>query len=156
MAFKTHKGKYKLKKPEKYQGNPADVVYRSSWERACFMWCEKNDQIVKWNAEETVIPYLDLTKAGKSYPHGKPRRYFMDLTIQFKDHSILMVEVKPSKETKKPVKRGKARGRYLQEAMTYAVNSCKWEAAAAYAKKKGWKFEIWDEKILKKKGILKW
>ena len=98
---------------------------------------------------ETVIPYYD---SGKK----KQRRYFMDLTIKFADGTILMVEVKPSKQTRPPVKKGKKRQYYIEECMTYVTNSCKWEAAEAYAKKAGYEFAIWDEHVLKKMGILKW
>jgi len=34
----SYQGKYKIKKPEKYAGNPGKVVYRSLWERQAFKW----------------------------------------------------------------------------------------------------------------------
>ena len=152
MFKKTYQGTYKIKKPHKYSGDADNVVYRSAWERACFVWCERNNSVEEWNSEETVIEYYD--KASK-----KLRRYFIDLTIKFKDGTTVLVEVKPNRQTKspkKPERRTKKRTqRYLQETATYITNMCKWEAASKFATRQGWSFEVWDENILKQKGILK-
>lgn len=146
----THKGKYKLKKPEKYKGDMETITYRSSWERAAFLWAEKNSNVVEWSSEEVVIPYFDEGK-------GKARRYFIDLYLKFNDGNVLLVEIKPKTQTKPPKGgRGKKKSKVIEESMTYITNSCKWQAAKAYANKKGWKFQIWDEAVLKKMGILKW
>ena len=40
---KTYKGKYRIKKPKKYMGDPKNVTYRSLWERQAFRWCEDRD-----------------------------------------------------------------------------------------------------------------
>ena len=53
----SYKGKYKIKKPEKYIGDYKNVVYRSLWERQAFKWCESNTRVKSWNSEEVVIPY---------------------------------------------------------------------------------------------------
>ena len=144
----TYKGKYKIKKPEKYVGDPNNVTYRSLWERACFTWCERNPKVVRWSSEEIIIPYYD---AGRK----RQRRYFMDLMIEFSDGKKIIVEVKPKKQTKPPTKRGKKKARYLEESMTFVTNQCKWQAAEKYAKDRGWQFHIWHEDILKSLGILK-
>ena len=145
---KTYSGKYKIKKPAKYDGNAETVTYRSMWERACFAWCERNPDVVKWSSEEIIIPYYD---AGQK----KQRRYFMDLRITLKDGTELLVEIKPDKQTRPP-KKGKNKTRYLEESMIFVTNQCKWQAADAYAKKRGWRFVVWTEHTLKKMGILKW
>lgn len=144
---KTYSGKYKIKKPAKYDGDATTVTYRSMWERACFTWCERTADVVKWSSEEIIIPYYD--QANK-----KQRRYFMDLRITFKNGETVLVEIKPDKQTKPP-RKGKNKTRYLTESMTFVTNQCKWEAADAYAKKRGWKFVVWTEHTLKKMGILK-
>lgn len=144
----TYSGKYKIRKPEKYVGDPDNVTYRSLWERACFVWAERNPDVVRWSSEEVIVPYYD--EASK-----KQRRYFIDLRLEMKDGSKLLVEVKPNKQTKPP-KRGKNKIRFIEEGLTYVTNQCKWEAAHAWAAQRGMKFVIWDEKILKKMGILKW
>lgn len=153
-AVGTYTGKYRLKNPEKYIGDADRVVYRSSWERASFLWCEKNPEVVKWVSEEVVIPYkcpTDKFKGKGSYIH----RYFVDLYLEMKNGDIIIVEIKPAKETRPP-RKGKNRNkkRLVQETMTYMKNQAKWEAAEAFCKKHGWKFQIWTEKELKRKGIL--
>ena len=148
MYGNTYQGKYKVKKPEKYVGDPDNVTYRSLWERACFVWAERNPDVVKWSSEEVIIPYFD---EGLK----RNRRYHIDLQLELRDGTKLLVEIKPHKQTKPPTKRGKKRERYLEESMTYITNMSKWKAARALAEAKGWKFVIWDEKILKKMGILK-
>lgn len=145
---KTYQGKYKIRKPEKYVGNPDNVTYRSLWERACFVWAERNPNVVRWSSEEVIIPYYD--EASK-----KQRRYFMDLQLEMKDGSKLLVEIKPNKQTKPP-KKGKNKMRFIEEGLTYVTNQCKWKAAATWAENRGMKFVIWDEKTLKAMGILKW
>lgn len=145
---KTYSGKYKVKKPEKYDGDPDVVTYRSLWERACFVWCERNPDVVKWSSEEVIVPYYD--EASK-----KKRRYFMDLRIEFANGDVVLVEIKPKKQTVPP-KKGKNKMRYLEESMTYITNRCKWAAAEKYADVRGMKFMVWHEDTLKKMGILKW
>jgi hypothetical protein len=150
MAFgNTYKGIYKLRNPEKYAGDPKNVVYRSMWERNAFRWCDMNKTIKHWHSEETVIPYMDEST-------DKVRRYFMDLMIEWQNGRVLLVEIKPHGQTVKPKKKGRQTKRYVNEVMTYVKNQSKWKAAAEFAHKKGWTFQIWTERELKKLGILKW
>jgi hypothetical protein len=116
------------------------------WERHAFNWCDTNKKVIKWSSEEVVIPYF--YEVDKKY-----HRYFMDLKIVFEDKSVLLVEIKPNNQTTPPTgdKRTK---KYLNEAYTYIRNRQKWEAAEQYAADRGWKFEIWTEKELSRKGIL--
>jgi hypothetical protein len=79
----------------------------------------------------------------------------MDLLIEWDDKTVTLVEIKPKSQTKPP-RKSKSRTRNLQEAATYMKNQAKWVAAQEYARKRGWKFEIWTEKELKAKGIMKW
>jgi hypothetical protein len=144
----AHSGIYKVKNREKYKGNPDNVIYRSSWERRVFNWCDRNSEIKNWSSEEIVIPYkYDITK--------KAHRYFPDLKITFKSGKTILVEIKPHKETEKPKYPGKRTQRYLNEATTYVKNQNKWEAAEKYAKDRGWDFQIWTEHTLDKMGIMK-
>lgn len=150
MSFgKTYKGKYKLRKPEKYKGDPNQVVYRSSWERAAFKWCEMNSAVAEWSAEEVVIPYLD--EATK-----RRRRYFIDLWIKWKNGKCTLIEIKPAKQLKPPKKPKRQTKRFIDESMTFVTNRCKWKAATEFAQKKGWTFQVWTENELKKIGALKW
>ena len=143
----AHSGKYKIKKIHKYQGDPDKVTYRSSWERMCFAWCEKEDTVKYWSSEEIVIPYYwDIDK--------RYHRYFVDLKITFYNGKTILVEIKPDKETTPPKNPNKSK-RYIGEALTYVKNMNKWEAANSFAKDRGWDFQIWTENTLKSMGIMK-
>lgn len=143
---KTYKGKYKVKKPEKYMGDPSNVQYRSLWERQVFRWCEDRDDVIGWSSEEVVIPYICKTD-------NKPHRYFMDLKIKFSNDRILLVEIKPKSQTIPPKKPSRQTKRYLNEVMTYIKNESKWKAATKYANQRGYTFEIWHEDYLASLGI---
>lgn len=123
--------------PEKYIGNPTNILMRSSWETRFAIWCDKNPQIVKWNSEETVVPYV-------SPIDNKPHRYFVDFKIQTANGTTYLVEIKPKNQTVPPVGTRKTQ-RYLTEAKTYVVNQAKWEAATAYAQNRNWKFIVLTE-----------
>lgn len=142
----AYSGRYKVKNIKKYQGDPDKVTYRSSWEKACFQWCDSNPKVIKWSSEEVVVPYRwDIDK--------KIHRYFVDLKITFKEKTIL-VEIKPDKETAPPKRPDKSK-RYIGEAMTYVKNMNKWEAANNFAKDRGWEFQVWTEETLYSMKILK-
>lgn len=142
----SYKGKYRPKKPEKYRGNTSAITYRSLWERQAFRWLDDNPDVLEWNSEGVVIPYRCKTD-------GKPHRYFMDLYIKFKTGQVYLIEIKPEKQTQPPKQPKRQTKRYLKEVMTYAKNISKWEAATNYCGNRGWIFEIWTEKTLKKLGI---
>lgn len=147
MNNKTYKGKYRPLNIAKYRGDPTNIIYRSLWEKRLMKWCDANTKVKWWNSESIVIPYRCATD-------GKVHRYFPDFLIHFHNHEIYCIEVKPSKETLQPVKkRGKRRSQLLSETLTYAKNVSKWEAAQEYCKRKGWRFEIWDEHVLEALGI---
>jgi len=116
------------------------------WEKWCFMWCDENSSIVEWSSEEIVIPYYyDVDK--------KYHRYFIDLKIKFAEGTVLLIEIKPEKQTKPPVGKRKTK-QYIKESLTYVKNMNKWNAASEYAKDRGWKFEIWTERELENLNIM--
>lgn len=142
----AYSGRYIVTKPEKYNGDPTKVFYRSLWERQVFKWCESNSQVKYWNSEEIVIPYRCKTD-------NRLHRYFVDLKIELVNGSIHLVEIKPKKETIPPKKPGRQTKKYINEVMTYAKNTSKWEAAEEYCMARGWQFSIWTEDTLKSFGI---
>jgi hypothetical protein len=146
MAWKTYKGKYPVKKPEKYNGDVNSVIYRSHWEKLCFKYCEDNNDIKAWNSEGVIIPYICATDRRR-------HKYHMDLCIEYTDGTIVLVEIKPDKQTRMPKVPKRKTKKYLAECMAYAKNESKWNAAVAFAKKNNVKFEIWTEFTLKSKGI---
>lgn len=147
----AYKGKFVPKNPHKYKGNVNSIIWRSTWERGCFRWADNNPDVVQWSSEETVIPYI-------SPVDNKMHRYFVDLTITFKNGQTLLIEVKPKYQTEPPKINKKPKGkkgemRLLQEAQTFAVNDAKWKAADVYAKKNNMKFVIFTENELEMMGI---
>lgn len=145
-----YQGRYKPQNISKYRGNPDNICYRSSWEYKAFRFCDLNENVIYWNSEETIIPYI-------SPIDGRPHRYFMDLKIWFKKKDgtmgISLVEIKPYAQTQEPVKKqGKKKERFLEECRTYAVNQAKWDAARRLCESEKWNFVIWTEKELQISG----
>jgi len=136
--MKTLKGRYQVKNPEKYNGDPTKVFYRSSWELKFFNYCDRNPDIVKWSSEEIVIPY-------KSPIDGRYHRYFPDVWIKTSKGKVYLIEIKPFKETQEPKKKSRITKQYLNEVKTYGININKWKAAQEYCKDRKWEFKIITE-----------
>tara|TARA_Y100001963_G_scaffold156766_1_gene251171 strand:+ start:596 stop:1045 length:450 start_codon:yes stop_codon:yes gene_type:complete len=143
---KRYKGKYKIKNPNKYLGNPTNIIYRSLMERRFMEWCDSNDKCYKWSSEEVVIPYI-------SPLDNKRHRYFPDFLIQT-PKGWFLIEVKPLTQSRPPKKlvvenlELKKKRRYIKSVQTWLVNEAKWEAATKVCEKKGWSFQILTEKQL--------
>ena len=133
-----HKRKYTPIFPEKYTGDPTNIIMRSSWETMFASWCDKNPSVIKWSSEETISPYRCPTD---NHIH----RYFVDFKITVNTGKTYLVEVKPYKQTQLPEYPGKRTQRYLMESLTFMKNQAKWEAATNYAKDRGWGFKIITE-----------
>tara|TARA_B100000941_G_scaffold169271_1_gene120584 strand:- start:464 stop:904 length:441 start_codon:yes stop_codon:yes gene_type:complete len=142
----SYKGRYKLKNPKKYAGDPDKITYRSLWERNTFRWCENNPKVKLWNSEGVVVPY-------KSSVDGKVHRYFVDLLVQMEDKKTYLIEIKPKSQTVPPKKRSRRTKKFIREMATFAVNRDKWEAANKFAEHNGWKFQVWTEETLKNLNI---
>lgn len=134
----THKGYFRPTNPQKYKGNPSNIVYRSSWELKVMSYFDTHDDIVWWQSEELSIRYFDPGT-------GKNRRYFPDFLIHTKSGQTTLIEVKPKAQTKPPKKQDKITRKYITEVMTYGKNQAKWNSAEAYCKAKGWSFTIMTE-----------
>lgn len=123
--------------PEKYAGDPKNIIMRSSWETKFAIWCDKNPSIIKWSSEETIVPYV-------SPVDGRVHRYFIDFKIQTANKKTYLVEIKPMSQTQPPQGSRKTK-KFLAEAATYMVNQAKWEAASRYALDRNWEFKILTE-----------
>jgi hypothetical protein len=141
----TYKGRYRIKNSSKYKGNPTQIIYRSSWERQVFKWCDNHKDVLEWSSEEIIIPYRCKTD-------NKLHRYYPDVYIKTNKGEYL-IEIKPKKETNPPRIRSRKTKRYLTEVMTYIKNTSKWDAAREYCADRGYIFEIWTEETLKRMGI---
>lgn len=110
-------------------------------------YCDSNPNIIEWFSEEIHIPYI-------SPVDDRMHRYFPDFWIMVRDKENqikeYMIEVKPFKECKKPVRSpsDKTGRRFLNEARTYGVNQAKWKAARQFCEQSGIEFKILTEKEL--------
>lgn len=127
--------------PEKYIGDHNAVISRSSWETKFMVWLDSNKQVLAWNSEETVIPYI-------SPKDNRPHRYFLDFKAKIVDNNNVettyIIEIKPDVQTRPPKPRKQTKA-YLNEVLTWGVNEAKWTAAEKFAKEKGMKFVILTE-----------
>lgn len=152
MALKSkgkyHQGIYILKNPQKYKGDPHNVVFRSSWEKKLFIWLDENSNVLEWAAEEIIIPYI-------SPVDSRWHRYFVDVMAKVRkangDEVTYLIEVKPYAQTIAPEVKKRITKNYINEVCTWGVNSEKWKAAREYCRQKGWEFKILTEKELFKK-----
>lgn len=139
-----HQGKYKVKHPEKYKGDPTDVIYRSSWELKFMNWCDANSAVIEWSSETTVIPYVCPTD-------NRMHRYFIDFKIKVRTKDGIktyLVEIKPEKQTMPPATPKRKTKQYIHEVMTWGKNDAKWKYAREYCKDRGYEFIILTEKHL--------
>lgn len=140
--MKTYKGKFKPKNPQKYKGDPTNIVYRSSWELKLMFRLDDDPSVVSWGSEEIVIPYI-------SPIDGKVHRYFVDFIVtRINSKGIkntILIEVKPKSQTQPPKVPAKKTKKYLNEVFTWGVNEAKWKYATEYCKDRGWEFVIMTE-----------
>lgn len=131
-------GHFRPKHPAKYRGDLSDIIYRSSWEMAWMCRMDKDDNVVWWASEETVIAYV-------SPVDQQPHRYYVDFAYQTKDGITHLVEIKPAKKCEPPKQRKRVTKGYLAELAEYAVNQAKWTYARAWCEDRGYKFDVLTE-----------
>ena len=145
MARHYNKSKYKPQYPNKYKGDPTNIICRSSWERKFARYCDLNENVLEWQSEEFCIPY-------RSPIDNKVHRYFPDFFIKYKDANgrikSSLIEVKPLRQCAPPPKPKRQTKKYLGEAFEYAKNQAKWAAAKEYCKDRMWEFKVLTEKEL--------
>jgi len=140
----SYSGIFKPKNPGKYQGDPTNIIWRSSWEFRTMKWLDENPNVLSWASEEVNIKYL-------SPIDGRIHRYFPDFIAKIKTNSGIktyMIEVKPFHQTKEPEKKKRVTKKYLQEVATWGINEAKWKAAKEYCEERKWNFVILTEKEL--------
>jgi hypothetical protein len=141
----AYQGYFKPQNPQKYKGDPSNIIYRSGWELKLMSYLDKHQDVIQWQSEEFFIPY-------RSPVDGRVHRYFPDFLVKKKNPNgiieTVLIEVKPEAQTKPPVKQSKVTKKYINEVFTWGVNEAKWEAADKYCKDRGWTFQIFTEKHL--------
>ena len=141
----AYRGKYYPSFPRKYKGDPTNIIYRSLWERKFMVYCDKNAKILEWGSEEIALPYIS--------PHdSRVHRYFPDFYIKVQENTgkikRYLIEVKPLKQTTKPIKPKRQTKGYIREAFEYARNQAKWKAAREDCADRMWEFKVITEKEL--------
>lgn len=138
-------GVYRPRHPEKLLGKQTYAIYRSGLELKYFRILDENPNVLRWGSEEVTVPYMF---------EGKAHTYYIDLAVEFKVGSEIkrfLIELKPYRQTIKPVKTKRKREKtFLSEAYMYAKNKAKWDAATAFAKRKGLEFRVLTEKDLER------
>jgi len=138
----SYKSKYRPSYPNKYKGDPNNIICRSSWERRFCSWCDLNENIISWGSEEFFIPYV-------SPVDNRIHRYFPDFIIKLKESTgqikTYVIEVKPKRQTQPPKPKSRMTKGFLYEAKTYAVNQAKWKAAVEFCKDRMLEFKIITE-----------
>jgi hypothetical protein len=141
----AYKGTFRPKNPNKYDGNPSNIIYRSRWELVCMMRFDDDPNVIKWSSEEVIVPY-------RSPIDGKIHRYFPDFIVKIKNKEGLietkMIEIKPYFQTKPPEKQKNVTRKYLNEVATWGKNDAKWKAAASYCSDRRWTFHVITEREL--------
>lgn len=139
---KSYKGFFRPKNPSKYKGDPSGIVFRSSWELKFMNYLDAHPDVVEWSSEEFAIPY-------KSPVDGRFHRYFPDFWIRQKNihgvEEVVVIEIKPEKQTQPPQTQTRKTKKYINEVMTWGINSAKWQAATKFCNERKWQFRILTE-----------
>ena len=70
----TTKGYFKPQNPQKYKGDPTNIVYRSGWELKLMLYLDKHEEVISWASEEVIIPY-------RSPIDNRIHRYYPDCIV---------------------------------------------------------------------------
>lgn len=138
----SYKGIYKPSYPQKYIGDPNNIIYRSLWERKFMYYCDINENIMKWASEEIWIPYL-------SPIDRRVHKYYPDFYIKYKDSSgnikESLIEVKPKRQVEGPKPKKRVTQKQMYEIKEFAKNQAKWKAAKEFCEDRRWQFQILTE-----------
>jgi hypothetical protein len=145
-----HQGTFKPKNPQKYLGNPTNILYRSGWEKYFLQWCDITPSVVGYGSEELIIPYV-------SPVDGRLHRYYIDFVVLVKQQNgeikKFAVEIKPYTQTQPPKissKRTLLTESLKKKIETYSINQAKWEAARKFCSQHNLSFIILTERELLK------
>jgi hypothetical protein len=141
----AYSGRFKPSNPQKYVGDPNNIIYRSSWECRVMTWLDKNPDILSWASEELPIPYI-------SPVDGRWHRYFPDFLVKVKQRTggfkTMMLEVKPKRQAQPPEPRKRVTKQYINEVATWGINQAKWKAATEFCADRNWDFKVITEEHL--------
>ena len=142
-------GLYEPLHPDKYIGDPHNIIFRSSWEFSFCKYCDTNDKIIKWSSEPLQIPYYNpLDKKEHIYNVD----FYMRVLKDDGEEADWIVEIKPESQYKKPVitppeTLAKLKA-YNQKMQIWITNQAKFKAAKEWATKRSYNFGVIDENFL--------
>ena len=113
------------------------IIYRSSYERKFMIWLDTSKEVKYWGSECFSVPYYYIVDE-------KMHNYYPDYFIEMMDGTCIVVEIKPSNQTVKPVNEN------CWAYKEYTKNMCKWKATKEFCDAKGYKFKIITEKTIQK------
>lgn len=138
----SYKGIFKPSYPKKYIGDYNNIIYRSLWERKFMVYCDNNENILKWSSEEIWIPYI-------SPLDNRVHKYFPDFYVKYQDTSgnikEKLIEIKPKRQVNGPNLNKKMTKKQITEITEFAKNQAKWKAAEEFCKDRRWNFQILTE-----------
>lgn len=144
-GYNTYKGIFKPKNPQKYKGDPTNIIYRSLWECKFMSYLDSHPDVLFWASEEFSIPYL-------SPIDNKIHRYFPDFWVKKKNRDgqieTVIIEIKPKKQLSAPKIKKRMSKKYLEEIKTWGINKAKWDSAKNFCEDRKWKFQILTENEL--------
>jgi hypothetical protein len=130
------KARYIPKHPQKYMGNIAKIIARSTWEVTVMKFFDMSNSVVRWASEPFPISYIHPVDR-------RPHKYYVDFYVEYvnaKGEPVKeLVEVKPLKESHDDA----AKTEYDKQCL--AVNKAKWQAATAFANANGMSFRVITE-----------
>jgi hypothetical protein len=142
-------GLFKPVNPDKYVGDPHKIIYRSSWEQRFCNYCDRNENVIKWSSEPLSIDYWNPLDQ-------KMHKYYVDFYIKTLNsdgsNQEWIIEVKPESQTQRPLYEGNMTAKKLESynynMKVWITNQAKFKAAKEWAKKRGFRFGVVDEKFL--------
>lgn len=114
------------------RGKP--VIYRSSYEKRFMQWLESSDKVVGWGSECMRIPYVGSD--------GKEHSYFPDYLVQLRNGKMMVVEIKPLSQSRRPV--NESSWAYKE----WSKNMHKWVRAREWCQARGMEFVVLTENTL--------
>jgi hypothetical protein len=141
---RINKGFFKPLNPQKYRGDPTQIIWRSRWESRFMSYLDRHSEVLEWSSEEIRIPY-------KSPLDSRKHTYYPDFWVKTKDKNGNFIEtvyeIKPEYQTKEP-KPNKNKVKHMNSVKVYLTNTAKWKYAEAFCEQRGWGFRILTEKDL--------
>lgn len=118
------------------------IIYRSSYEYDFICWLERSPKVLRWGSECLGIPYENL---GDHTHHTYYPDYVIEMTDPEKGKYVLLVEVKPFKQTQRPDPCLPLDSYAWKE---YIRNRSKWKAAQEFAQNNNAQFRIITERTI--------